>query len=236
MNKLWNKFKNLTSKCYLSMIQPDIEMSVWDDAFAALVEIVKAGREKDSNYAPELYYLDDLTDYEFQIEEWLEDYLRETDMREQYDKLEGICKTLLDLFQWKEENPVNLNFRIAAALGAQGKNGEAVSFCQKWYEEDESNILSATALIYAKLGAQDVEGAGKIVEKHLPEDMVCTDENDILFAASSLFYKVSKNEAKEQQINESMEKYQKELEEYYAEHGEEELDFADILNGDFSIQ
>lgn len=236
MNQQWKKFKDLTSKCYLSMIKPDIDMSVWDDTFAMLVEIVKAGREKNSNYALELYYLDDLTDYEFQIEEWLEDYLRETDMREQYDKLEKICRTLLDLFQWKEENPVNLNFRIAAALGAQGKNEEAVSFCQEWYEQDENNILPATALIYAKLGAQDVDGAGKIVEKHLPEDMVCTEENDILFAAAALFYKVSQNEEAENRINEVIAKYQKEMEEYYAEQGEEDLDFADMFGEEFPIQ
>lgn len=212
MKNLWEKFKNLISKCYLSMIQPDIDMGVWDEAFQVLTDIVKAGREKDANYAPELYYLDEVTDYQCNVENWLEDYLREVDMREQYEKLQKICEKLLALFVWKEESPVDLKFRMAASLGAQGKNQEAVAFCEEWYQEDMNSILSATALIYAKLGATDLEGAGKLVEKHLPEDAECTVENDILCSAAMLFYQVSGNQQAEDKIRRAIEKYEKEME------------------------
>lgn len=230
MNKSWKKFKDLTSKCYLSMIRPDIDMTVWDEAFQVLIEIVKTGREKDSRFAPEMYYLDEITDYQCAVEDWVEDYLREVDMREQYERLQQICEKLLELFEWKEESAVDLKFRIAAAMGAQGRHEEAVAFCEAWYEEDLNSILSATALIYARLGAADVKGAGAIVEKHLSEDAVCTEENDILCSAALLFYQVSGNSAREEKLRQEMQRYEKEVEESLEGMEEESFDvnmFAD---------
>lgn len=244
MKNLWKKFKDLSEKGYLGMIRPDIDMKVWDEAFDVLMEIVKTGREKNSGYGEKLYYLDEMTDYEFKISVWLEDYLNEADMREQYDKVEKICKLLLETFVWdetesesgdvlSEANPVYFKFRLAAALGAQGKNQEAVDFCQKWYSQQKTDaagdrektqkkednkwneIWAATALIYAKLGAQDVEGAGEIVNAHVSEDTVCGSENEILCTAALLYYQVSGKKEAERRMKEQIEQFQKENEDFF---------------------
>lgn len=230
MNKLWRDFKELTSKCYLSMIQPDIAMNVWDEAFQVLEEIVTSGREENRDFAPELYCLDEVTDFQYQVEDWVDDYLTETDMREQYEKLQQICEKLMKLFRWEEVSPADLNFRIAAALGAQGKNEEAVSFCEAWYEQDRNSILSATALIYAKLGAQDVEGAGAVIGKYITEDTQCTLENDILCNAALLFYQVSGDEKAAERMSLSIQAYEKEVEESLAGMEGETFDFNTFLD------
>lgn len=230
MKQLWKQFKDLTSKCYLSMVRPDIEMGVWDEAFQVLVKIVKTGRERDDHFAPELYYLDDITDYQCAVGDWLEDYLREVDMREQYERLQAVCEQLLNLFEWKEESSVDLKFRMAAALGAQGKNDEAVAFCEAWYEEDLNSMLSATALIYAKLGAQDLEGAGEIVANYIAEDTVCTEENYIMCSAAMLLYQVNGNEQAAKRMSETIQAYEKEVEAEFEGMDEENFDMNMFLD------
>lgn len=229
MKKLWKKFDELTGKCYMNMIGAEEDFEVWNKAFAVLMDIISSGRGDNPNYAKELVDLEDSTDFAHDISGWLEDYLDELDMREQYDKLLNVCDKLLGLFCWNEDKPSDLRFRKASALAAQGKKQEALKFCEEWYKAEQDNIVATTSLIYAKMGMKDIDGAEILVKKYISEDTVCSEENDILFTATTL-YKINGNKKEEKRINKAIEKYEKELEEYFMgmeDYEDDELDFFD---------
>lgn len=202
---------------------------VWNETFAVLLDIISSGRDSNPNYAKELVDLDDSTDFEHDVCGWLDDYLDELEIRELYDELQKVCGKLLELFCWKEDRPSDIRFRIAASLAAQGKNQEALEFCEEWYKNEKDDIVSTTALIYARLGVKDLEGAESLVRKYISDDTICTDENDIVFNAASVLYKVNGNKKEEKRINKAIEKYEKELEAYYMGEDEEDFDF-DLLD------
>ena len=47
----------------------------------------------------ELYQLDEETDYAYDIQGWLEDYLDDLDMRESKEKLLEVCDELIGMFR-----------------------------------------------------------------------------------------------------------------------------------------
>ncbi|MCD7992239.1 MAG: hypothetical protein LUK37_10890 [Clostridia bacterium] len=226
MKGLWKKFDRLTSKCYANLVGADVNADVWDKAYEALGGIIHEGREQNSNYARELYLLDDETDYEHDVCGWLEDYLDYLDAGRQYEKLRKICVELMGLFQWKEESPSDFRFYIASSLGVEGKTEEALAFCEDWYKKESGNVLGATSLIYARTAAGDFEGANQIVEQYISEDGSCTDENDIVYIAAELLYKVSGNKKAEKRISQAIQKYEKEVEAYFSDVDESALDFC----------
>lgn len=225
MNKVWRKFEEAAGMCYLEMIQPESGKDIWDDTFSMLMEIIDNERKRDSKYAPELSELEDSTECQCDISGWLDDYLDELDMEEQYEKLQQTCEKILDLFQWKEDDPSDLKFHIASALGSQGKKEEALAYCQEWYKEDEDNVMAAAALIYAQMGMKNLEEAEQTVKKFLPDDLVCTEENDIIFTAASLLYKANGNKKEERKINKALKAYEKEVERYLMGMDDEDMDF-----------
>ncbi len=225
--KLWNKFDELSGRCYNNMIGTGEPFEVWDETFDILMDIISVGRDEDPNYAKELIDLEDSTDFEYDISGWLEDYLDELDMYEKYEKLEKVCDKLLKIFSWVEESPSELRFRKALVLKSQGKNQEALKFCEKWYHAEEDNILAATSLIYARLGVKDIDGAECLVKKYISEDTVCSEENDIVFIAAETLYKVSKNKKAEKQISQALKKYEEQVEAYMLGEDYEDEDFWD---------
>ena len=86
-NKKWKQFEKLTDQCYMDMIGSDKDGICWEKAFELLMEIVREERQKEPNCFQEVYMLDEATDYQYDISEWIEDCLDEIDMREQYDVL-----------------------------------------------------------------------------------------------------------------------------------------------------
>lgn len=101
-NKKWKQFEKLTEQCYMNMIGADKDGICWEKAFELLMEIVREERQKEPNWCQGVYMLDENTDYQYDISEWLEDCLDEIDMREEYEVLLGMCDTLLSLFSWPD--------------------------------------------------------------------------------------------------------------------------------------
>lgn len=222
--RLMEKFERLTSKCYTYLAGDVTNEDAWDKAYEVLVEIVREGRSQNSNYAKELYLLDDGTDYEYDVCGWLQDYLDYLDTGKQYEKIRRICGELISMFSWEEEKPSDFRFYIASSFGAEGKKKEALEFCEDWYKKESGNIMGATALIYARTGVGDFEGAEQIVRQYISEDGACTDENDIVYMAAELLYKVSGNKKAEKRVSQAMKKYEKEVEAYFSGMDEDGLD------------
>ena len=116
MSRKWKKFGELTRKCYMDLAGLEKSLNCWDEAFEALKEAVAAERREEPEYAAELYALDEETDYEYDVQGWLEDYLDDLDMRESKEKLLEVCDELIGLFRWEEEKPSDIKFLKVSAL------------------------------------------------------------------------------------------------------------------------
>lgn len=229
MDKLWRKFSDLSGECYMNMIQSDEDKSIWDDTFAVMNQIVNEGRRMNQTFASELYQLDEISEYQCDINGWLEDYLDELDMYQQYDKLQEVCLKLIDMFQWEEESPSDYRFRIVSALESQGKIAEALAYCEDWFEKEPDNLLAATALIYAKIAVKDFDAAEQLVQQYITEDTDCTDENCIIFTAAEKLYQACGNKRRAKWVSEALEKYDQEINDSFMEIGEDDEEILDGL-------
>lgn len=208
-NRKWKEFEKLTGKCYMAMAGLEESPESWDQAFETLKEIVAAGRSGQPEYAPELYLLDELTDYGYDVQGWLEDYLDDLNMREDKEKLLKTCDELIGMFRWEEDKPSDIKFLKSTALSSLGRKEEAVEFCKKWLEEEPDNLVAVTANVYALLEIRDMEAAEKLIKQHIHEDTECTDETDILFAAAVAYYKAAGNKKEMKRLDKMREEYDK---------------------------
>ena len=218
MSRKWKKFGELTGKCYMSLAGVEKSLNCWDEAFEALKEAVAAERKEEPEYAAELYELDEETDYEYDVQGWLEDYLDDLDMRESKKKLLEVCDELIGLFRWEEEKPSDIRFLKASALRDLGRAEEAAAFCEKWLAREPDDYMAVAAGIYAAEG---------LIRQHIHEDTKCTDENDILFTAAAIYYKAAGKKEEEERIQKELDEYEEELEALFAGFGgeDDELEF-----------
>ena len=213
MSRKWKKFGELTRKCYMDLAGLEKSLNCWDEAFEALKEAVAAERREEPEYAAELYALDEETDYEYDVQGWLEDYLDDLDMRESKEKLLEVCDELIGLFRWEEEKPSDIRFLKASALKSLGRAEEAVAFCEKWLDQEPDDYVAVAAGIYAFLEIRNMEAAEGLIRQHIHEDTECTDENDILFTAAATYYKAAGKKEEEKRIQKALDEYEEQLEE-----------------------
>ena len=212
MKNLWKRFERLTDRCYLDLAQGAEDMKSWNDGYTALLAVVAEGRRRDPDFAAELYLLDDDTDFHYDVQGWLEDYLDELDMRERYGELEKVCRELLETFRWEEESPEDIRYMLATAMKRQGRTEDTLDFCEKWYKKEPDSAAAAAALIRAKSDAGDCAGAEELVKRHIKEDTRCTEETDILYSAASALYRAAGNSRAAEKIDQEINQYEKELE------------------------
>lgn len=230
-NKKWKQFGNLTEKCYNNMIGAEKDGSCWVQAFELLMEIIREERQTNPNYASELEVLEEVTDYEYDIQGWLEDCLDELDMRKEHRTLLKMCDDLLDMFGWPEYTGSDIKMRKAAVMAALGQKKEAAEFCKKWLQKEPENIVAAAAGVYAFIEVKSFEEAEKIVERFILDKSKCTDENDIMFTAASILYQVTGKKKEKRVIDKAMKEYEKYLEDYY-ESFESEYEDEEFFDGE----
>ena len=221
-NKKWKEFGKLTEKCYMAMGMGESKHLVWDQAFEALKETIASERSNEPESVSELYLLDEITDYDYDVQGWLEEYLDDLDMREDREKLLSVCDELLGMFSWEEDAPSDIRFLKSSALTSLGRKDEAAEFCKGWLEEEPDNLVAVTANVYALIEINDMETAERLIRQHIHEDTECTDENDILFAAAVAYYKKAGNKKEMKRLDTAREEYDKLLEKFFLEFDEDE--------------
>lgn len=224
-NKKWKKFGQLTEKCYYAMAGLEKERECWNQAFMLFKELVDDMKKERPDGKIELYQLDEITDFKYNVEGWLEDYLDEIDMQEEYEHLLKVCDALLEMFCWEEDTPSEIRFRKASVLGALKRNDEAAEFCRKWLEEDPDNISAVTASVYASLARHDMKTAEELITQHISENTECTEENDILFTAASTYYQVAGKKKEKKRIDQAIKAYEKILEAFWMGGDEDDDEF-----------
>lgn len=231
-NKKWKKFEKLTAACYSNMIGEVKDGSCWEKAFELFKEIILEERQKNPGFASELEMADDATEYEYDIQGWLEECLDEMDMRGEYEVLLKMCDDLLDLFAWPEYTGSDLKFSKSTALGSLGRNEERVKYCKEWIRKEPDNIVASTAGVYAYISVKEFEEAEKLADRFIPDKSECIEENDIMFTAASKLYEAMGKKKEKKQIDKAIKEYEKYLEQYFEdmafdEDDEDGMDFWD---------
>lgn len=227
-NKKWKKFDKLIQKCYLNMVGAEEDGSCWLQAFELLLEIIGEERQNNPDYAPELEMLEEITDYEHDIQGWLEDCLDEIDMRDDYETLLKMCNSLLDIFHWPEYTGSDIKVRKASILARIGHKEEAVKFCEKWLSDEPENIIAATAGVYSYIEIHEFKKAEQLVDQFIADKSHCNEENDFMFIAASTLYQITGKQKEKKVVDKAMEEYEKQLREYFdLSECDDGLDFDD---------
>ena len=98
MEKLWKKLEAQMIQSYESMVRDDGDVTAWNQAFDTLMKIVESGRREKHNFAPELFCLNGMEGFSFDLKIWINDYLETLEQEEDQAQMEKVCRKLLDRF------------------------------------------------------------------------------------------------------------------------------------------
>lgn len=209
MNRtMWKKLNKMTGDCYMNMIGTENDDSCWEKTFDHLIACVQEERVSTPNFAAELDLVDDETDYEYGVSDWIEDCLDEIDMRKQYEVLLRMCDTLLRTFSWPEYSGSDLKFRKSVVLGQLGRQKERVKFCEVWLKKEPENVMAATAAVYAWITVKAYDEAETWIHKFIPNDSECCEENEIMFRAAARYYGAIGDKKKQKKLDKVLEEYE----------------------------
>lgn len=225
-HKKWKRFDKLTEKCFYTMTGMEKDRECWNHAFELFQELVNDMKSGQPNGKLELYQVDDITDFEYDVQGWLDDYLDELDMNSEFEHLLEVCDALLEMFSWEDDDSSEIKFRKVSVLGALKRNDEAAELCRQWLADEPDNISAVTASVYASFARHDMETAEKLITQHISEDTQCTDENDILFTAASTYYQAAGKKKEKKRIDQAIKAYEKFLEEYWLGDDESDDEFV----------
>lgn len=207
---MWNKYNKWVSKCYDNMIGVSSDFGVWQKTFEILTENIRETYRQQPDLPRDMETFEYSLEDDCDISGWLEDFLDEMDMHQQYNTLLHACTELLSLFSWEGESDNDLRFDLSMALKELGELEKAESYTRKWYTENPENHVAQAAFIYIKIAQKDYEECEKIAEKY--EDVVCDDETDMTFTALEKLFEATHNKKKLKEIRQKMKTYEEELE------------------------
>ena len=208
----WRKFDKLAEECYANKIGTYNDWHCWIKAFDKFRESILEERQNDPGFAPDIYAADEATDFEYDIQGWLEDCLDTLDMKKEYELLLKICDDLIGLFGGEEGASSDVGFHKASALMSLDRNDEAAQYCREWIMREPENITAAAAGVYTFIKTAEYDDAEKLILRFIPEGTECGDENIPMFTAASKFYKAAGDSKAAKKMDEALEKYDKQVE------------------------
>lgn len=228
-NKKWKTFDKLTWKCYLNMAGAEKDWSCWCQAFELLKEIILEERKANPGFAAELEMVDYATDYQYDIQGWLDDCLGEMDIRGEHQIFLNMCEDLLTMFSWSEYTDSDLKFQKVSALKGLGRMEEASQYCKEWIKKEPENMVAATAGVYVFIGTKEFGEAEELVDRFILDKSKCLDENDIIFTAASILYGAMGKKKEKKQIDKAIKEYEEHLKQCFenSEFDADDMEFWD---------
>lgn len=163
-------------------------ISVWMQAWELLKEKVLESKEKNQGLVPEIYEIDEATDYEYDIEGWLDDLTDELLYSGKYEERIAFSKEVIELFPWESASPVSFKQAIGEAMSASGKVQESDEWFEDWLVEEPENMLAVTSYLLCLEEREDYESSERLLAKYLNKNTVCNEENEMLFFHAGKIY------------------------------------------------
>lgn len=154
-NPKWDKFAELTARCYKAAENGNTLNECWHEAFDVLMDVIESERKADKDFARELGDLEKLTDFKFNIEGLVLDYLDRLWKVGDYEKICVNGNRIIDAFDWHIESSSAFRIKVVNALIKMGKKDEAAQYCREWMEAEPEDV---NAVITKKALLTDAEG------------------------------------------------------------------------------
>lgn len=139
----WNKFAELTARCYKATQNGDTLNTCWKDVFYALMDIIDEERRTNRGFARELGDLEQLTDFKFNIEGLIKDYFDRLWKLGDYQEICASGDRIISAFDWKVESSSAIRTRVVNSLMKMGKKDEAVQYCLEWIQAEPEDVNAA---------------------------------------------------------------------------------------------
>ena len=190
----------------------------WEKAW----EIVKE-KVKNADMAMEIFEVDEATDYEYDLAEWIESMMFSYQRMEAYEKCICFCKEVLETFAWKNSSPAMFKRCIGECLFTLGKTDESDQWHEEWLESEWEPAAAIAAAFYW-MERKNYGKAEQILDRILKE---CegTTEYDGFYRSAAAFYRLMGEEKKAKEFDRIEEEYAERLKEMEDDFEDWELPF-----------
>ena len=153
--------------------------------------------------------LDEKTDYQYDISEWLEDCLDEIDMREEYEVLLGMCDTFAEfVFSWPDYTGSDLKFRKSSVL-------RLLEEIMKQYPSAVNGLKRNRRILWQRQlmsmhcsREKNMKQQKKLIHQFVIDESECLEENEIMFRAASKYYGAIGDKTKKKQLDKVLKEYE----------------------------
>lgn len=178
----WEEWDELVERGYEAMRAQNQEalLENWWRAWEIFQRI--AGREKEKYSVSELM---EEQDYQYPVDEWLQDFEMELGNSGEHEKRLEYCHTVLDMLDWTFDDGSNFRSGIGKELYAAGKTEEGEAWFRNWLKREPHNEDAWSAFSWCVQEQEGAEAAYRLIRKKVI-GVPCTIYNSLLFERAKL--------------------------------------------------
>lgn len=139
---------------------------------------------------PAIMEVDEETDFEYMLHEWLPDMALMYRKAGFPEKSIAFCEKIIELFSWEDGAPNEFKKCIGEALKEAGRTDESDRWFEGWLSEEPDNYECVEACIFHWMGRGENQRVRELLERYLPENTECSYENQMLFMRAAVFYEM----------------------------------------------
>lgn len=173
----WDEWDCLAERGYqVSEEEKIVEMlDYWEKAWEIFQKIMGQEDEKKT-----LEGLMEELDYQYPIDEWLQDYEMELGNANQHEKRIEFCNSILEIFDWSYDDNSNFLASIGESLYALGKVDEGRAWFEDWLKKEPDNDFAWVVFSGCIQKQEGTEQAYQLIRKKVM-NVPCTMKNHLLF-------------------------------------------------------
>lgn len=205
MQTLWLDFEKIARQCREEASSQDSNDS-WTRAYGIVKEITKKISERKNCQKIGLSDLDDDSDYQFDMAEWMREYLDFLLNIKNNKGAEMICQDILWTFSWEIDSSDPFRSYYVKILMLEEKYENACKFCKGWCEMDPDSSSAIAAYIDVLTQCKNFDDAENLI-KDYTKNMKCNMQNKKIYLAAADFYEKTGNEKKKAEYKEAVANY-----------------------------
>lgn len=215
----WDEWIDLaeTGYGYFADEEEEDGLRIWQEAWKIFCAIMEQKPQKDTLYG----LMDDL-DYEYPVDEWLEDYNLELANAGRYEERIAFCQKVLEIFDWEEYDDSCFQCGIGESLFREGKIAEAYEHYEKWLPEDPQNVRGTYSYSWILLENGHAAKAYEVV-KNVVWRAPCYEDNELLFMQAEQLADLLGKEYECKWYRQQLDKFAESMRTWYQEEDDELL-------------
>lgn len=156
-NPKWYLFEDMTAKCYKALDNGNIIKENWYSAFDTLLEIIGEEQSVHPGSFGELLDIDRATEFKYNVQGWVDDYFRELQTFQDFDRIYRDGMRLMDTFRWQEQSPAQIRLRVVNAMERLGMHDAAMRYSEEWNGSDPDDMNAILAAMIAGKRVEDLK-------------------------------------------------------------------------------